>query len=161
MKGRKPKPLEQKRREGNPGKRKLGQPVKIRAGAPEKPKNLPPAGSALWDEIVAVLHTARVADAIDAPALTALCVQWARAEQARAALRKDGIFALGSTGQLTEHPALGIERAAHGMFLRFAEQYGLTAAARSRIALVGAAGAIEAEAERAAVLDLKPRLVSG
>src|SRR5205085_177510 len=67
-------------------------------------------------------------------ALQAMCVQWARAQMATKVIGRHGYFALGSTGQIVEHPALAIERHAHGLFLRFAEQYGLTAAARARIA---------------------------
>lgn len=163
MKGRKPKPTEQRRREGNAGKRKLPDPVRIKPGAPKRPDDLPDAGAELWDELVTALTAAGIAEQVDAAALTALCVQWARAEKAREVIAEKGLFARGSTGQLVTHPAVAIEREAHAMLLRFAEHYGLTAAARARIALGhgGASGSGDpgAEGELAQVLDLKPRRV--
>lgn len=134
MKGRKPKPTEQKRREGNAGKRKLPEPVQIApVSGLARPDDLPAEALQLWDDIVDRLHGAGILDLVDRPALTALCVQWARAERARKVLAQEGFFTIGSMGQLVEHPALSIERQAHALFLRFAEHYGLTAAARARI----------------------------
>jgi P27 family predicted phage terminase small subunit len=133
VKGRKPKPLQQKVREGNPGKRKLPEPLELDSGPLSKPADLPAEASALWDDLVPLLEHAGVAERVDRAAFSALCVQWARAERARAVLAAEGLFALGSTGQLVEHPGLGIERNACALFLRFAEQYGLTPAARARI----------------------------
>jgi P27 family predicted phage terminase small subunit len=159
VKGRKPKPVAQKRAEGNPGKRKLHEPLVVKPGAPEKPDDLPPAGSQLWDELVPALTAAGVLEQVDRAAFIALCVQWGRAEQARAVIREQGAFALGSMGQLVAHPAVGLERDAHAMLLRFAEQYGLTAAARARIGVVGAGAAAAGEAKLAQVIDLTPRVV--
>jgi P27 family predicted phage terminase small subunit len=138
MRGRKPKHPEQKRREGNLSKEKLPEGPLVIGGmeAPPPPGSLPPEAQALWQEVVTRLHQVGVVDVVDGAALQAMCVQWARAERARAVIAEEGMFALGSTGQLVEHPALAVERAAHAMFLRFAEQYGLTAAARARIAAV-------------------------
>lgn len=56
-------------------------------------------------------------------------------------LRSLGVpVALGSTGQIVEHPLLGTKRAAASLFLRFMEQYGGTTLARTRIALGKSAG---------------------
>lgn len=160
MKGRKSKPVEQRKREGNPGKRKLAAPLKLRPGTPVKPTYLLPSAGKLWDELVSALAPSGLAGKVDASALTALCVQWARAEQAREVLDEYGLFGKGSTGQIIEHPALSIERNAHAMFLRFAEQYGLTAAARARIAGAVDPVAGAEEDELADVLTLVPRRVS-
>jgi P27 family predicted phage terminase small subunit len=134
--GPKPKPTETKRRE-NVSKRPLPAVVKV-AGAHadlEPPADLPPDGLALWSEVVTALRDVGIVDGVDRPALTLLCVQWARAEQARRVLASEGLFALGSMGQITEHPALAIERAAAALWIRFAEQYALTAAGRARLGL--------------------------
>jgi P27 family predicted phage terminase small subunit len=159
VKGRKRKPIAQSEREGNPGKRKLAAPISLLPGAPEKPANLPPAGEKLWDDLVTALTSAGILERVDAAAFTALCVQWGRAEQARAVIREQGCFALGSMGQLVAHPAVGMERDAHAMLLRFAEQYGLTAAARARIGVAGTGAEAAGEAKLASVIDLTPRLV--
>jgi P27 family predicted phage terminase small subunit len=134
VRGPKPKPIEQRQREGNPGNRPLPEPVKLQPGQIVKPDDLPPAASKLWDDVVPVLEEARVLNRIDTAALLALCLQWHRAEQARVVLAKEGLFTFGSTGQIVEHPALGVERQAHQMFIRFAEQFGITPVARARIA---------------------------
>jgi P27 family predicted phage terminase small subunit len=137
MKGRPPKPTEQKKLEGNPGRRPLPEPVIVagRGSLPAPPDDVPPEGHRLWDTIVAELERVNLVDRIDYPALIALCTQWARAEKARRVLAQEGMFALGSMGQIVEHPALAIERNAHALFLRFAEHYALTPVARARIGL--------------------------
>ncbi|MGH7341744.1 MAG: P27 family phage terminase small subunit, partial [Candidatus Rokuibacteriota bacterium] len=121
-------------------------------------RGLPPAAAELWDEIVPALHAAGVADRVDTAALVALSLQWARADEAGDLLASDGVLAIGSMGQVAPHPALAIERAAHLAFLKFAQEYGLTAAARARIAaaMVGAREALEREL--AEVIDLTPEL---
>lgn len=137
MKGRKPKPTEVKALEGNPGKRPLPEPVRIGDPvAPDPPDDLPPEAVEFWNDTVRLLGEAGVIHSADRSALIALSVQWARAERARKVLAEEGYFALGSMGQIVEHPALAVERQAHSMFLRFAEHYGLTAVARARIGLV-------------------------
>lgn len=158
MRGRKRKPIEQALREGNPGNRTLPEPLKLRPGTPAKPAALPPAASELWDEIVPALAAAGVVERVDAAALTALCVQWARAEEARSVLTEDGLIGIGSMGQLAPHPALAIERSAHLAFLKFAEHYGLTAAARARIAATVTGVRDALERELADVVDLTPEL---
>jgi phage terminase small subunit len=66
-------------------------------------------------------------------------------------LRKAGVpVALGSTGQVVEHPMVQTGRAAAALFLRFAGEFGATPLARTRIALGKAAGRkIEADLEDA------------
>jgi P27 family predicted phage terminase small subunit len=142
LRGRKPKPVEQRQREGKLGHRSLPAPVELVAAGFEKPEDLPVAASLLWDELVPILVAANVLNRVDRAALTALCVQWHRSVQARGVLAQEGLFALGSTGQVVAHPALEIERSAHLLFIRFAEQFGITPVARARIAaaVAGVAG---------------------
>lgn len=138
MQGRKPKPVEVRRREGNPGKRALPEPVTV-AGrpvrVPEPPESLPRDAREAWERIVPALADVGLLDEIDALALEAMCTQWARAKQAGRVIAEQGHVTLGSTGQLVEHPALATERQAHQMFLRFAEHYALTPIARTRLGL--------------------------
>jgi P27 family predicted phage terminase small subunit len=97
------------------------------------PDDLPPEAIEFWTDTVVLLCKTGIVHKADRSALVALSVQWARAERARKVLFEEGYFALGSMGQIVEHPALSIERSAHSMFLRFAEQYGLTPIAREKI----------------------------
>jgi P27 family predicted phage terminase small subunit len=76
-----------------------------------------------------------VLDGLDQPALEAACLRYARAKQAARIVDEQGPISTGSTGQLVAHPAIQIERESFTAFLRFAEQYGLTASARTRLGL--------------------------
>jgi len=51
------------------------------------------------------------------------------------AIAKEGMFTFGSRGQPREHPAVRIERDATVLYLRAAEQFGLTPVARTRLGL--------------------------
>lgn len=153
--GRKRKPVELQRREGDPGKRGLPAPLRL-GGALAHDPDLSPIARETWDELVTILVAAGVADAIDRPALEAMCLQWERGRVARQVLEREGYFTAGSTGQIQEHPALRIEARAHQLFLRFAEQYGLTAAARARIVAVAAGAVANLEGERDQVISLDP-----
>ncbi len=135
MKGRPPTPIAQREREGNPSKRPLPATVELQAvEGLEPPQEIPPAGVKLWQEIVPILSAANLLNLVDRAALTALCIQWARGVEAREFILDEGYFSLGAAGQIVEHPALGMERKAHAMLLRFCEHYGLTPVARARIA---------------------------
>ena len=152
--GRPPKPIEQRIREGNAGRRKLPERLILPDDDLAKPPGLPAAAAELWDDLVPILREANVLNRIDRAALEALCLQWARARAARAILAEEGILAVGSTGQLTEHPALSIERNAHSMFLRFASDFGITPVARARIAAAVAVAGATMRGELSKELDL-------
>ena len=157
MRGRKPKPVEQKLREGNPGQRRLPEPLRFgEPGSLEPPALLPPEGRELWNEFVPLLAQQRIVDVVDRAALTVLCLQWARCCQAAAVLAEQGLFVLGSTGQPVEHPALAIERQADALLLRYCEQYGLTAAARARIAAGTRVARSDAEEELRSIICMEP-----
>lgn len=132
--GRKPKPLPLK----DQAVSKHGSlPAPIDEGSKPLDKSPPQvlgdAGTAFWDEVVELLGD-RVLKPIDRAALTAMCQQLDRAHEAARLIDDQGLVSKGSTGQMTEHPALKIEARAHAMLLRFAEQLGATPSARSRIA---------------------------
>ena len=74
-------------------------------------QSIDPEAQAAWDLIVPPLERIGLLDGIDAMALEAMCVQYARAKQARRIIDEQGLLTTGSTGQIVEHPALAIERA--------------------------------------------------
>ena len=136
MKGRKPKPVEVRRREGD--SRKLPEPVLVGGrpiDAPEPPEDLPDEARDAWGEVVPRLQEVGILDTVDRLALEAMCMQWARAKEAGRTIAREGVTALGSQGQIVEHPALASERSAHLTFLKFAEHYALTPIARTRLGL--------------------------
>lgn len=140
MRGRKPKPAEQRKREGNAGKRPLPDVVLV-SGRPdldemrEPPAHLTDDAKDFWKDSVVRLVDVGILDRVDVPALEQLCEQYARVRAAQRVIAEVGMFARGSTGQIREHPALKIEREATAMFLRLAEHFALTPIARTRLGL--------------------------
>jgi P27 family predicted phage terminase small subunit len=132
------KSVEQKRLEGNPGKRALPDVVSV-AGRPmpgeleEPPRGLPADAKLFWRTIIVQLTELGVLDRVDVPQLENLAVAYARIVQARRVIAEDGHFCLGSMGQIREHPALAIERAYILIFDRLASQYALTPVARTAL----------------------------
>jgi P27 family predicted phage terminase small subunit len=140
VRGRKPKPVEQKIAEGNPGKRPLPE-VLLIAGRPDlqelavAPAHLPRYAREFWSATIVELVKVGVVDRIDVSLLEQLAVQYCRIRQAQDVLAEDGLFARGSTGQIREHPAVKIEREATTLFMRLAEGFGIGAMARARLGL--------------------------
>jgi P27 family predicted phage terminase small subunit len=140
VRGRKPKPIEQRQREGNSGNRPLPETTLV-AGRPEKheladpPDHLPNDAKGFWRESVARLIEVGIVDRVDVPVLEQMSVQYARIRQAQRVLAEDGHYTRGSVGQLRPHPALKIEQDATALFLKMAEQYALTPVARTRLGL--------------------------
>lgn len=153
--GRKPKPIEQKIREGNPGKRKLPAPVILGDGRQiDKPDDLPPAAEELWDELVPVLLAANVLNAIDRSALTALVLAWDDVVTFGKVIEEQGRFTFGSQGQMVVHPAVTSRRVAVDQYIRIATEFGITPVARARIAAAAAIAGATMRGELAAALDL-------
>jgi P27 family predicted phage terminase small subunit len=141
MRGRKPKPIEQRRLEGGRdiSHRSTPEPMLV-AGRPahefdEPPDDLPSDGREFWRSTVSRLIDVGMLDLVDEVALRMLATQYARWCQAGRVVALDGHLARGSVGQLREHPEVKIEREAHGLYLKTAEQFGLTPMARTRLGL--------------------------
>jgi P27 family predicted phage terminase small subunit len=103
---------------------------------PEPPDDLPTEGVELWNDVLPWLVQVNVIQMIDLPTFTQMCRVYAQAERARKVLDEQGFFALGSGGQLAEHPAMRILQTAQMMFLRHAGEFGMTTMARTRLGLM-------------------------
>lgn len=148
--GRKAKPIEIRDAEGNLARRPLPEPLlKNIALGSDPPDHLGDAGKDLWRELVGRLNAVGALDSVDRVQLTAMCIQWDRAVEARSTIEKQGLIARGSMGQPVEHPAVKIERAAHAAVLKFAAEFAATPVARARVATAKAAA--DAAAELAAI----------
>jgi P27 family predicted phage terminase small subunit len=140
VRGPKPRPVEVKKREGNPGKRKLPEPV-IVSGRPlpaeldEPPEHLPIEAKEFWREYISRLVEVGIVDLVDVPALEMLATMYARARQASRVVAKEGHYTRGSTGQIVEHPALKIERESMSQFWKMAEHFAFTPVARVRLGM--------------------------
>lgn len=134
--GPKPKPTELKLLEGNPGKRPLNtQEPKPRPIPPKMPRGvLPKEGRRLWRELVPKLEKLGVVTEVDGPALVMLCLHYAFAVQAGRQLRQEGIT-IQDRDVRRKHPALQILRDHSAAWRQYAEQFGLTPSARSRLSI--------------------------
>lgn len=138
--GRKPKPVEQRIKEGNIEQSPMPQ-VMLVSGRPAPgeypppPDRLPQAGVDAWNTIVPQLIDVGLVDRVDTMMLEAMCMQWARMVQAGRVVKAQGHLVRGPGGQLKEHPSLRTERDATARFMSIAEQYAMTPAARTRLGL--------------------------
>jgi P27 family predicted phage terminase small subunit len=143
VRGRKPKPAEQRISEGRKRVKDAHPPLPVVvAGRPhgtlEKPADLPAEADEYWDDFVVRLDEAGILDRIDLPAARMMCVAYALFERARQDVEEFGMYALGSMGQVVVAPAVAIAQANAALYLRFAEQFAATPSARARLGLEGA-----------------------
>jgi P27 family predicted phage terminase small subunit len=127
------------------GHRPLPEPVLVggrpRAGElDEPPAHLSKVAREFWSEAVHRLVECGIVDRVDTAALEQLCIQYARMRTAQAVIKKVGTFSVGSRGQLRTHPAVAQERDATLLYLRLAQEFGLTPLARGRLGLTALRG---------------------
>lgn len=133
-------PVEQRQAEGNPGHRPLPEPLLV-GGRPaveelaEPPEHLGDEAKEFWRSTIGRLVEVGIVDRVDTPTLEMLATQYGRWRQASRAVASEGLFGVGSMGQVVEHPAVKIERDAHSLFLKTAEHFALTPVARTRLGL--------------------------
>jgi len=144
MPGPKPKPTKLKILEGNPGCRPLpkGEPEPRRI-MPEPPEHL--TGEALeeWNRICQGLYHMGILTEVDRNALGAYCTAyalWSQSWQAINAMRSEGKLGSGlmiktTNGNMIQNPLVGTANKAAGDMVKFAAEFGLTPAARTRIAM--------------------------
>ena len=154
-KGRKPKPVEVKRREGNPGKRALPDVVTVAGrGLPDKPVGLSDLAGSLWDVEVPKMAADGLLDQIDGPVLGQYFEAWGLAiGSIKAVYGDDDTSDLlkgpvtwtpnDFTGELTakKHPGITAWKDATATMQRIAAEFGLTPSSRTRLGMSGAAGA--------------------
>ncbi len=146
MRGRKPKPLEQAAREGNPRKKAKAdlEPIVMAGrGRPPTPAYLNPRAKRLWGAIVRDMERGNVLDKADAGMIEGAAVMWARAIEAGLDIDKRGtvydVVRVGRDG--TEwtarevNPNVRIERDCRAQFARLAEMLGLSPVARARLGI--------------------------
>jgi P27 family predicted phage terminase small subunit len=134
------KPTEQHIREGTWRADRHPEPMAL-AGIPragelsEPPDRLGPIAAEFWRTTVVRLVECGIVDRVDVPLLEMMAVQYSRAVQAGRAIAHSGMFTKGSTGQITDHPAVKIEREATALFWRLAEGFGIGPLGRTRLGL--------------------------
>lgn len=96
---------------------KIAKPPRI----PPAPAHLRDAGASHWREVLGQFDFA----AFDLPMLQSACEQLDRAAAAREIIAKEGVTITDRFGQLKEHPAVAVERAAHLAFVRIERELAL------------------------------------
>lgn len=157
--GRRPLPTAVKKLHGNPGKRPLNElEPKPSLGAPEIPAWMPKEAAEKWHSISRELDAMGVLSKIDGEALAGLCVSWARWVEAQAEITKHGILLTEpiykwdrkkkkhvkvGTRVTGKNPAIAVAVAELKNMLRFAVEFGLTPASRTRLSIAAPRIAIE------------------
>ena len=132
--GRNRKPTAIKILEGNPGKRKLNdrepKPVKR---APPCPKWLEAEARQEWKRLAKALEAMGVLSEVDMAVFAAYCQAYGRWKQAESKITDGNLVFLTPSGYPQQNPYLSIAQQNMRLMHRFATEFGLTPAARSRI----------------------------
>jgi len=135
-KGRKPtpKPILKLRGSRIRGPHKTG--IDATPGIPPAPGYLCKIGRAEWRRIVPMLEASKVMSPRHQHTLAAYCDALADMVKADQELTKHGATFMDDKGRVMNHPAWYRKKDARLHMLRFAEQFGLTASALSRVSAV-------------------------
>lgn len=141
--GRKPKPGELRKLEGNRGNRPINDAVKPPRGdrPPDAPAHLTADARAEWKRVARGLWDLGLLTAIDVGALAAYCQAWARWKNAEKLIEKakkaypagGGLFVETTNGNLIQHPAVGIANRAMADMVKFAAEFGMTPSGRTKV----------------------------
>lgn len=132
------KPTELRKLQGNPGKRALPKGEArpgVRGRVPGAPRWLGEEARREWRRIAPGLHRAGLLTEIDGVALGMLCEALAVYHEAKKAVAVGGLVVVSDKGNSYQNPALGLMNSARADVLRYAREFGMTPAARSRISL--------------------------
>lgn len=119
---------------GNPGKRPLNprepQPV---VGLPTPPRNLSTEARAEWKRVIAAIGATGVITRADRAALIVYCQAWADYVTVYKAVEDQGRTFVTPQGYVAKNPMVTIMNEARAAVLKFAQEFGLTPAARTRV----------------------------
>ena len=134
MRGRKPKPTEQKRLAGNPGCRPLNEnePPSL-DGVPEPPEIIQGEARAEWYRVCADLKAMGILSQADRPALAAYCNCWAQFVDLADKYDKTGALHKAMNGKVTRNPLFGMLRETREELRKLATEFGLTPSSKSRL----------------------------
>jgi P27 family predicted phage terminase small subunit len=140
--GRKPIPLQLKLLRGNPGKQRLRDDAmrpEQSIDVPDPPAHISGYAADEWWTVATELHRLGVLTKIDCVPLSAYCYaygQWRECAEQLAAMAGEpvkGLVVRNVNGGFTENPLVYTARKAAADMMRYAAEFGLTPAARSRI----------------------------
>jgi P27 family predicted phage terminase small subunit len=140
--GPRPIPTQLKLLRGNPGKQRLrDDPLRPEQSldVPDPPAFITGYAADEWYAVATELHRLGVLTKVDCAPLAAYCYaygQWRDAAEMLASMANEparGLVILGTLGKAVENPLIYIARKAAADMMRYAAEFGLTPAARSRI----------------------------
>ena len=143
MAGRPADPTRARRQTGNrpkPGEAKVSKAVVVMAapGLPAAPADLPESAHGMWNTVMGELAPRGIKEA-DLEAVRVMVIAAHRNRQAAAAVDQFGLVVEGPRGPMV-NPAVKVEKDTAATFIRYAEAFGLTLAARLRLGLMQLAG---------------------
>lgn len=139
MPGPPPKPVEVKRRNGNPGRQKLPSKATVTAvpaltdERPAAPDHLGPAGTWLWDLLTA--HATHWLSATDEALVLKVCEAEDRRADLLARIEADGMILYTDKGYAYAHPATGMLSTLEKQMTGWYSLLGLSPADRTRLAI--------------------------
>lgn len=143
MGGRKPKPVELKKLEGNPGKRPLPDVSKLPKDekAPKAPSYLSKAAKAEWKRVASSLWEMGLLNRLDVQSLAIYCQSYADMTAAQEVLNREGLTyeytnKAGEKNIMTR-PEHYIVQACARTIKGFCTEFGMTPSSRSRLVLPG------------------------
>lgn len=134
-----PTPTVIKKLRGNPGKRKLnGAEPRPAARIPTAPRWMSAEGKREYRKLARLLLGAGLLTEIDGVALAMMCEALDVYRRAKEAMGGEGVVVTSDKGNSYQHPALGVMNGARSDVLRWAREFGMTPASRTRISVEGA-----------------------
>lgn len=147
--GRKPTPTAIKELEGNPGKRPLNEnEPKLQKKAPTCPKWLEPEAKKEWRRLAKQMEEIGILTQVDMAAFAGYCQAYARWKEAEEFISQHGTIVKTPSGYYQQLPQVSIAQTYLKIMNRFAEQFGLTPASRSRITAADSSKDSEDEMEK-------------
>ena len=135
VRGRKPKPTELKKLEGNPGKRPLNdEEPKPDPSMPPMPRGLVGEARKCWDALAPELNRLGLLTSIDVGALESYCRLYGHARECWRKSKTDGAIVL-IGGKPERNPWIAEAHRAEALLHKLRSELGLNATSRSRIAV--------------------------
>lgn len=134
MAGRRPKPTEMKKLDGNPGKRPLNKDEpQPRVKQPTCPAHLVGQARTEWYRMVKLLIELKLLTEVDRAALAGYCQSWARWVEAEQEIRSGGMTIVTEKGNVIQSPYVGIANQAMKQMRAFLIEFGMTPSSRARV----------------------------
>ena len=136
-----PMPIPLREKAGNPSKRPIPKVIRPKPLAPEAPAGLGRFGGKLWKTLAPKLEPLGLLTEVDGPAFAALCMTYEIAQRARKELAKAELADKDThNSRLRRHPAVQVQKEALRDLKVWLVEFGLTPAARARLAISGVPG---------------------